>query len=659
MVVTQHSGAGKANQYFLRGFNLDHGTDFATLGRRHAGQPAHARPRPGLHRPQLPDPRAHLRGSTTSRARTTPTSATSAPPAAPTCTTTTHEGRHRARHRRRLRLRARAARGLAALGPGVVRPTASSTCTTTGRGTSPTTSARYNALPALHAAGRRGQARLDRRWPTTANGTRPTRSRSARVDEGLIGRYGTLDDSDGGKSSRYSFSVDYATPLAGGQFQTTAYWFKYELNLFSNFTYFLDDPVNGDQFEQADDRNVYGWTGELDEDRRRSSARRRATRSASSCGRTGSIRSACTRRAARSAVDDARGRRRRGQRRRLRAKRHAMERLVPLDPRAALRPLPLRRRQRSSPRTRATSTSGITSPKAFAGLRPVGQDRVLPQRRLRLPQQRRARRDDQGRSEDRRRRSTRRRRWCAARAPSSALRTEAIPNVQSSLALWYLKLDSELVFVGDAGTTEAGRPSKRYGVEWTTPLAADAVAVRRPRPRMESRALHRRRAGRQLHSRRAETRSSPPASRSTATGRGRARVPALHRLVPADRGQQRSLGFAARCSTRRSATRSRATRSCGSTCSTCSTRKTNDITYYYASRLPGEPPEGVDDIHFHPGEKRSFRLSLTYRLYISAGRSPISSLPSVAPTRKLAMPCGRECRMNRNLPARIRWEIDQ
>ena len=81
------------------------------------------------------------------------------------------------------------------------------------------------------------------------------------VDEGLIGRYGTLDASDGGTSSRYSLSVDYSAPLAGGQFQTTAYWFKYRLNLFSNFTYFLDDPVNGDQFEQADDRNVLGWTG--------------------------------------------------------------------------------------------------------------------------------------------------------------------------------------------------------------------------------------------------------------------------------------------------------------------------------------------------------------------------------------------------------------
>ena len=42
LIVTQHSGEGKANQYFLRGFNLDHGTDFAITRRRHAGQ--HARP---------------------------------------------------------------------------------------------------------------------------------------------------------------------------------------------------------------------------------------------------------------------------------------------------------------------------------------------------------------------------------------------------------------------------------------------------------------------------------------------------------------------------------------------------------------------------------------------------------------------------------------
>ena len=39
-------------------------------------------------------------------------------------------------------------------------------------------------------------------------------------------------------------------------------------------------------------------------------------------------------------------------------------------------------------------------------------------------------------------------------------------------------------------------------------------------------------------------------------------------------------------------------------------RKASDIDYYYASRLPGEPPEGVNDIHFHPVEPRTLRLTL-------------------------------------------------
>ena len=39
--------------------------------------------------------------------------------------------------------------------------------------------------------------------------------------------------------------------------------------------------------------------------------------------------------------------------------------------------------------------------------------------------------------------------------------------------------------------------------------------------------------------------------------------------------------------------------------------KHSDIDYYYASRLPGEPEEGVEDIHFHPTEPRQFRVSVT------------------------------------------------
>ncbi len=48
VIITQHSGDGKANQYFLRGFNLDHGTDFRNRRRRHAGEHANPCSRTGL-----------------------------------------------------------------------------------------------------------------------------------------------------------------------------------------------------------------------------------------------------------------------------------------------------------------------------------------------------------------------------------------------------------------------------------------------------------------------------------------------------------------------------------------------------------------------------------------------------------------------------------
>lgn len=67
-----------------------------------------------------------------------------------------------------------------------------------------------------------------------------------------------------------------------------------------------------------------------------------------------------------------------------------------------------------------------------------------------------------------------------AKGAEAGFRTIAIPRMQSTVAVWWLDLDSELLFVGDAGTTESGRPSRRYGIEWTnyarlTPvLTADA-----------------------------------------------------------------------------------------------------------------------------------------------------------------------------------------
>ena len=54
-----------------------------------------------------------------------------------------------------------------------------------------------------------------------------------------------------------------------------------------------------------------------------------------------------------------------------------------------------------------------------------------------------------------------------SRGAEIGLRSHALRRVESTLAIWWLDLDSELVFVGDAGTTEASRGARRYGVEWT------------------------------------------------------------------------------------------------------------------------------------------------------------------------------------------------
>jgi outer membrane receptor protein involved in Fe transport len=54
----------------------------------------------------------------------------------------------------------------------------------------------------------------------------------------------------------------------------------------------------------------------------------------------------------------------------------------------------------------------------------------------------------------------------AARGMELGARSELLPGLQSSLALWKLDFDSELVYVGDAGGTEPNRPSRRHGVEW-------------------------------------------------------------------------------------------------------------------------------------------------------------------------------------------------
>jgi hypothetical protein len=80
------------------------------------------------------------------------------------------------------------------------------------------------------------------------------------IQSGLVDLYGELDPTDGGNTDRASLSARTAQTLADGSWKANAYLVKYELDLFNNYTWNLTDPVNGDQFHQHDDR-VYGGAG--------------------------------------------------------------------------------------------------------------------------------------------------------------------------------------------------------------------------------------------------------------------------------------------------------------------------------------------------------------------------------------------------------------
>ncbi|MDO1514763.1 TonB-dependent receptor plug domain-containing protein [Maribacter confluentis] len=88
-----------------------------------------------------------------------------------------------------------------------------------------------------------------------ASGQIPQRA----VDQNLIGRFGAIDDTEGGQTSRTNLMLNHTRFLGDDQFlKTRAFVSKYDFELFSNFTFFLEDPVNGDQIRQFEDRTVMG-----------------------------------------------------------------------------------------------------------------------------------------------------------------------------------------------------------------------------------------------------------------------------------------------------------------------------------------------------------------------------------------------------------------
>ena len=89
------------------------------------------------------------------------------------------------------------------------------------------------------------------------------------VTDGTIDRFGSIDPSEGGKTIRSTGRLNYHyDTTSGGRFFANAYGQYYKFDLYTNFTFFLNDPVNGDGFQQSDRRVIYGgdtgWRQTLD-----------------------------------------------------------------------------------------------------------------------------------------------------------------------------------------------------------------------------------------------------------------------------------------------------------------------------------------------------------------------------------------------------------
>ena len=101
-------------------------------------------------------------------------------------------------------------------------------------------------------------SRFSSKWD--ASGQIPQRL----VDNGTISRFGAVDDTEGGNTSRTNFNASLSKSIDENTFlKANAFYSNYQFELYSNFTFFLEDPINGDQIKQKENRDIYGMNTEL------------------------------------------------------------------------------------------------------------------------------------------------------------------------------------------------------------------------------------------------------------------------------------------------------------------------------------------------------------------------------------------------------------
>jgi hypothetical protein len=606
VIISQHSGEGKANQYYLRGFNLDHGTDFATTV---AGVPvnmpthAHGHGYSDLNFliPELVSGVQFNKG----------------PYAADEGDFSTAGASH-VRYANTLDAPALRVsfggdgwrRAFAAASPrigGGHLLTAIEVGSNDGPWSRPDDYGKINGVLRYSRGGVRNAFSVTAMaYSADWNATDQIPARA--INGGLLGRFDAIDNTLGGATARYSLSSDWQRASTAGMTRATAYALRYRLNLFSNFTYFLDDPVNGDQFEQADRRYVVG--GRI--------THRISTRIGDRPAEllvgldtrhdnigtiglyhtVGRVREAVTR-------EDAVRQTSMGS-----FAQHDLQWTPWLRSTIGVRADRFQFNVAAgNPLNSGKESDTLVSPKLAAIIGPwkstelyvnwgngfhsndargatitVDPNSGMPAERV-TPLVR-------------------------ARGEEIGVRTMPFKRLRATLALWRLGLDSELLFVGDAGTTEAGRPSLRRGFEvsasyslprWVS-LDAD-VSISRARFRDDHQ------EGNRIPGAVERVIAAGLTVEDAGPMFGSTRIRYFGSRDLLENGSARSapttlvnLQAGARLSSR--------IRLIADVFNLFD-RRVSDIDYFYASRLAGEPAGGVEDVHLHPALPRSVRIGLS------------------------------------------------
>jgi hypothetical protein len=605
MIVSQHSGEGKANQYYLRGFNLDHGTDFLTTV---AGVPvnmptgahAHGYADSNFLIPELVSGIQFKKGpyfadegdfSAAGAANINYVNALDRPMA---IVGGGSDGWGRV-------VAAASPRAWGGVVLGAVELT---------RHDGPwVRSDRYRRGNAVlrysRGDARNGFSITGMGYWADWNSTDQVPARA--IASGAISRFGHIDPSDRGNADRQSAIVELQRSHSSASTRASGYVLRNRLDLFSNFTYFLDDPENGDQFEQAEHRIAAG--GRVTH-RRLNHVFGRHTENAVGLqvrrdwlDPVGLYRTTATRRFSTTREDEV------GQtvvgvfgQSEIQWSDHIRTTL-------GLRADAYRFSVTSNePLNSGQGSDAMVSPKFGAAFGPWSGTEIYANAGMGYHSN-----DARGavitvdpESGEPAERVTP---LVRARGAEVGVRTVALRGLQSTVALWYLGLDSELLFVGDAGTTEAGRRSRRYGVEWTN--------YARLRPWLTADA--------DVSFSRARFRDGDPVGRF---------IPgALDRVVSGGItveprtpifGSLRVRHFGPRPLIEDASVSSKGTTLWNGEIGYAFSNRArlvlegynlfdaevSDIDYFYASRLPGEPEDGVEDFHTHPALPRSARIAL-------------------------------------------------